>query len=152
MTENNRRSALQCLVAPLGQMGDYVFVVVVSEFQGKLMLSRHRDRDTWETQGGHIEPGETPLEAARRELYEESGAAEFELIPVCDYLGYNATGQAAGQVFYAKIARMGPMPESEMAETRLFDALPENLTYPQVTPKLYAQARLLQKEKENRRD
>ena len=71
---------------------------------------------------------------------------------MCDYLGYNATGQAAGQVFYAKIARRGPMPESEMAETRLFDALPENLTYPQVTPKLYAQARLLQKEKENRRD
>ena len=68
MTENNRRSALQCRVAPLGLMGDYVFVVVVYEFQGKLMLSRHRDRDTWETQGGHIEPGETPLEAARREL------------------------------------------------------------------------------------
>ncbi len=152
MTENNRRSALQCRVAPLGQMGGYVFVVVVSEFQGKLMLSRHRDRDTWETQGGHIEPGETPLEAARRELYEESGVTEFEIIPVCDYLGYNATGQAAGQVFYAKIARMGPMPESEMAETGLFEVLPENLTYPQVTPKLYAQARLLQKEKENRRD
>lgn len=152
MAENNRRSGLQCRVAPLGKMADYVFVVVVSEFQGKLMLSRHRDRDTWETQGGHIESGETPLEAARRELYEESGATEFEIIPVCDYLGYNATGQAAGQAFYAKIARMGPMPESEMAETRLFEALPENLTYPQVTPKLYAQARLLRKEKENRRD
>ena len=152
MAENNRRSALQCRVAPLGEMGDYVVVVVVSEFRGKLMLSRHRDRDTWETQGGHIEPGETPLEAARRELYEESGATEFEILPVCDYLGYNAAGQAAGQVFYAKIARMGPMPESEMAETGLFEALPENLTYPQVTPKLYAQARLLQKEKENRRD
>ena len=93
----NRRSALQCRVAPLGQMGDYVFVVVVSEFQGKLMLSRHRDRDTWETQGGHIESGETPLEAARRELYEESGVTEFEIIPVCDYLGYNATaGCGAG--------------------------------------------------------
>ena len=152
MAENNRRSGLQCRVAPLGKMEDYVFVVVVSEFQGKLMLSRHRDRDTWETQGGHIEHGETPLEAARRELYEESGATEFEIIPVCDYLGYNATGHAAGQVYYAKIVRMGPMPESEMAETRLFEALPENLTYPQVTPKLYAQARLLRKEKENRRD
>ena len=143
---------MTCRTYEVGSLKSYKYVVILSEYQGKILLSRHKNRTTWETQGGHIEPGETPMEAARRELYEESGAAEFELIPVCDYLGYNATGQAAGQVFYAKIARMGPMPESEMAETRLFDALPENLTYPQVTPKLYAQARLLQKEKENRRD
>lgn len=143
---------MTCRTYEVGSLKSYKYVVILSEYQGKILLSQHKNRTTWETQGGHIEPGETPMEAARRELYEESGAAEFELIPVCDYLGYNATGQAAGQVFYAKIARMGPMPESEMAETRLFDALPENLTYPQVTPKLYAQARLLQKEKENRRD
>ena len=30
------------------------------------------------------------------------------------------------------------MPESEMAEVCLFDGLPENLTYPGITPELYA--------------
>ena len=139
MEKQGRRSDLQCRIAPLGEMGNYVFVVVVSEFQGRLLLSRHRARKTWETQGGHIEAGETPLEAARRELYEESGADCFEIAPVCDYLGYDAAGQATGQVFYARITHLGPMPESEMAELRQFDQLPESLTYPQVTPQLYAQ-------------
>ena len=37
------------------------------------------------------------------------------------------------------VAHLGPMPESEMAELRQFDQLPESLTYPQVTPQLYAQ-------------
>ena len=49
------------------ETSDYKYVVVLSRYQGKLLLSQHRDRNTWETQGGHIEPGETPEEAARRE-------------------------------------------------------------------------------------
>jgi 8-oxo-dGTP diphosphatase len=34
---------------------------------------RHRRLGTWLPVGGEIEPGETPLEAARRELREETG-------------------------------------------------------------------------------
>lgn len=74
-----------CKTHEIGALGTYKYVVVLSCYQGKILLSRHKERDTWETQGGHIEPGETPLEAARRELYEESGAAEYEISPLCDY-------------------------------------------------------------------
>lgn len=49
----------------------YKYVVVFSKFENKLMLSRHKNRTTWETQGGHVEPGETLEQAARRELWEE---------------------------------------------------------------------------------
>lgn len=66
-------------LSELGKLQQYKFVVVLSRFKGKILLSRHKDRTTWETQGGHIEAGETPLEAAKRELYEESGAIEFEI-------------------------------------------------------------------------
>ena len=45
------------------------------------MLSRHKNRSTWETQGGHIEGGESLIEAAGRELYEESGAVKYLLSP-----------------------------------------------------------------------
>ena len=34
---------------------------------------RHKRLELWLPVGGEIEPGETPLEAARRELREETG-------------------------------------------------------------------------------
>ncbi|MBR4038804.1 MAG: NUDIX domain-containing protein [Clostridia bacterium] len=124
----------------VGYLKTYKYVVVLSTCCGKVMLSRHKQRSTWETQGGHVEPGETPMEAARRELYEESGATRYDIRALCDYwAGDEITGKGAtGMVFHAKIHELGPMPESEMAEVRLFDGLPENLTYPAITPELYA--------------
>lgn len=110
---------------------------------GKYLLSRHRERSTWETQGGHIEPGETALDAAKRELYEESGVREAKLCPVCDYLGVNPPRQANGTVYLAVVEELGELPDSEMDETALFDTLPENLTYPNVTPRLFAEAKKL---------
>ena len=125
---------------PVGTLKTYKYVVVLSTCCGKIMLSRHRDRSTWETQGGHVEQGETPMEAAKRELYEESGAVDYDIRPLCDYRAWDeTTGKGAtGMVFTAEIRKLGPMPESEMAEVRLFDELPENLTYPAITPVLFA--------------
>lgn len=122
------------------------YVVVFSRYQGKLLLSRHKSRDTWETQGGHIEPGESPEAAARRELWEESGAAEFTLEPVCMYWAEDRVdgkpqSGAWGAIFFADIKELGPMPQSEMAEVGQFDGLPENITYPYITPSLYERIR-----------
>ena len=127
-----------CNVSPLGTLKPYKYVVVLSKYQGKILLSRHKDRSTWETQGGHIEPGEMPLEAARRELYEESGAVEFDIRPVFDYWAGDENGGASGQVFAAEIRELGPLPASEMAEVRVFDQVPSNVTYPAITPEVFA--------------
>ena len=129
---------MTCKVCPLGTLAPYKYVVVMSKYQGKILLSRHRDRTTWETQGGHIEPGETPLDAARRELYEESGALDFDIRPIFDYWAGDENGGASGQVFAAQIRTLGPMPRSEMAEVRAFDEVPSNVTYPAITPELFA--------------
>ncbi len=135
------RKELQCKIYPFGTLPDLLFVVICSLYQGRWLLSRHRLRDTWEHQGGHIEPGESPLQAAQRELYEESGVTDADLFPVCDYLGYNDTGSSNGAVFLAQVHSLGTLPESEIKEARLFDILPENLTYPNVTPVLIQLAR-----------
>ena len=108
--------------------------------EGKFLLRRHKQRTTCEFQGGHIEQGETPLQAAKRELFEESGAAAFEIEPLCDYWAGSEDGKsgACGVVFTAEIQKLGPLPESEMAETRLFESLPEQMTYPAITAAIMA--------------
>jgi len=62
---------------------------------GQVLVIHHRRLKTWLPVGGEIEPGETPLEAAARELAEESGLhGRFSpLAGACDgvppgFLGY----------------------------------------------------------------
>lgn len=140
------RKDLKCRIYPLGYLERYKYTVICSSFGGRWILSRHKNRSTWETQGGHIEPGETPLECAQRELFEESGIRDAELYPVCDYWGFNSQACSNGMVFLAVVHSLGELPESEMKEVGIFDTLPAGLTYPQVSPRLYAQAEKLCRE------
>ncbi len=48
-------------------------VAIFCRHGGEILLVRHKRLGTWLPVGGEIEPGETPLEAARRELREETG-------------------------------------------------------------------------------
>jgi len=47
-----------------------------------LLMTRLRERD-WDLPGGHIEPGETPEAAVRREIYEETAAEVQDLRVFC---------------------------------------------------------------------
>lgn len=134
------RKDLKCRIYPVGYLERYKYTVICTYFDGKWILSKHKKRNTWETQGGHIEPGETPMECARRELFEESGIRDADIYPVCDYWGFNAQACSNGRVFLAVVHSLGELPESEMREIKMFDALPPELTYPQVSPKLIAEA------------
>jgi 8-oxo-dGTP pyrophosphatase MutT (NUDIX family) len=48
-------------------------VAIFCRHAGAVLLVRHRRLGTWLPVGGELEPGESPLEAARRELLEETG-------------------------------------------------------------------------------
>lgn len=114
------------------------YAVIIAKHQGQWLLVRHKERTTWEIPGGHIEPGETADDAAKRELFEETGAVQFLLSPVCDY-SVTKDGQIGhGRLYAAEVETLGPLPESEIAETRLFAELPDNLTYPVIQPALLA--------------
>lgn len=140
MKSKERLAMLKCRVSETGTLNDYKYVVVCSNLEGKWVLSKHKQRDTWETQGGHIEIGEDPHATAKRELFEESGIKEAKLYPVCDYCGYDDYGFANGVVFLAVVDSIGSLPDSEMQEISTFDELPENLTYPLTTPILIGKA------------
>jgi ADP-ribose pyrophosphatase YjhB (NUDIX family) len=52
--------------------------VVVNAEGRVLLVSQHGT--SWSLPKGHLEEGETPLEAARREIHEESGVIRLELV------------------------------------------------------------------------
>lgn len=134
---------LICELHPYGTLSDLSFVVTLLFDGSSIWLSRHRERRTWETQGGHIEIGETPIQAAMRELYEESGATDYLMRPLCHYSVVGDDRQTScGAVFVADLRRRESLPMSEIAEIRLFPELPASgfLTYPDITPVLYARA------------
>ena len=83
---------------------------------------RPRHHCTWELPGGHREPGEDIDAAARRELYEETGAELFTLSRICVYSVTEGGRTDYGMLYFAEIDMLGELPESEIAERRLFGA------------------------------
>lgn len=99
-------------------------VVLVSRYKNKWVYAKHKERQTWEIPGGHIEEGETWIEAASRELYEEIGAIDAEIIPICLY-----SISTYGILCYANIKEIKELPQYEMDEIGFFDDEPDKLTY-----------------------
>lgn len=113
------------------------FAVVAARYDNQWLLCRKKGSDTWELPGGHREEGETIHAAARRELWEETGAKGFQLEPVAAY-SYEYEGRKdIGALFFADIWDLGDAPaDFEMEEAGLFDAMPENMSYPTIQPYL----------------
>ena len=114
------------------------YAVIAARYQGHWLFSRHKDRTTWEIPGGHREPVEKIEDTARRELREETGAIDFDLKKVCVYAVNRDGVPTYGMLFFAEVKTLGSIPEeSEIEECILFDAIPDNLTYPAIQPHLH---------------
>lgn len=116
---------------PAGTLDNIGFVVIFTRYQGKWVYCWHRHRKSFEHPAGHVEPDEIPVEAAKRELFEETGIKDCKLIPLWDYeyIWENGQGRNNGRVFYAEVNSLGSLPESEMERIEFFDTVPENYTY-----------------------
>lgn len=82
-----------------------VALVVLRDRSGRILM-QHRTDDAprqpnkWTPPGGQIEPGETPVEGAHRELYEETGLRVDELVLHAVYERPASDGDAGVYMFH----------------------------------------------------
>ena len=127
----------EVIISELGSFkeSEYSRVVMAARYENKWIFCKHKERDTWELPGGHIEEGEDWLTAAKRELFEETGAIEADIKPVCEY-----KISKPGLFCLAEIKKFDKLPNFEIEKTELFDDIPKNLTYPEIHTKLFNEA------------
>jgi len=107
------------------------YVVIGAREDNGWIFVRHRDRDTWELPAGHIEENESAMEAAHRELFEETGTRKAEMQVLTDYAVTIGEKQEFGRIFFAVVLERGPLPDSEIGENRTWKESPLPATYPE---------------------
>lgn len=122
------------------------FAVIISKSDNKWVFCKHKERNTFEVPGGHREHGESILDTAKRELYEETGAVVYIIEPVCIYsvIGKTRVNDAGeesyGMLYFAKITEFESQLHSEIEKVFKLDELPTEWTYPLIQPKLIKEA------------
>lgn len=105
----------------------------VFDARGDMLLVQRKDNARWAIPGGIAEIGQTPAEAALRELWEEAGlrGEVRRLLGVFDgrLWGSQSKMHILHLVFLVECAAQAPIPGVEMLDARFFapDALPTAL-------------------------
>lgn len=109
-----------------------------SEVRKVLLVKRGAEpfEDCWALPGGFVDEGERPVEAARRELAEETGLIwEGPMVPIGTFAdpGRDPRGWTASAAYLADVGLEEPwvIPGDDAAEARWFftDELPEDLAF-----------------------
>ena len=91
---------------------------------------------------GHPDEGEESIEAAVRELTEETGALDFMMEPVTYYSVDAGDGKQFGRLFLAEVRTLGELTDKDEIEgVRVFRRRPRSMSLHEVMSFLYAVAK-----------
>ncbi|RKX95703.1 MAG: DNA mismatch repair protein MutT [Spirochaetes bacterium] len=127
-------------VVPFGDIPDeeLTYSVVAARHQNTWVCVRLKGRTDWCFPGGGREEGESMEENARRELFEETGALEYDMYPLGVYGVDHGNRFSWGGLYAAEIHSFGDVPaEFEIAERRYFKDFPfDNARFPDIMPEM----------------
>jgi ADP-ribose pyrophosphatase len=106
------------------EFSDWAGVIALTKTGEMLLIRLYRrgvDAVVWEIPGGMIDPGETPLEAARRELLEETGYGGGTLVPLAVLSPNSDNHTNRYHPFLAlDVEKIGPQSEEDLDRIEVF--------------------------------
>lgn len=115
-----------------------ISTVIVENDAGEILFIKHSETGRyWELPSGHIEEGENPENAARREVREETGYLLDEVVPICLVVWPFKDTIRVQMVFGATVGERISHGDGEADEVTWRDGVPDNVTFGELGRDMY---------------
>lgn len=149
MHKNNNRTT--CFIYDnCSAQHDPTFVILAVRWKGNWVFAKRKDGDRFGLPGGRVRPNESPLIAARRILYEQTGITAGKLYPICSYSlsttqTFNTRAsrkESYGRLYYIEALCKTALPDFEIQCNRADGWIPDDKdwAYPILQKPLFRKA------------
>lgn len=115
-----------------------IATVIVENDEGEILFIKHSETGRyWELPSGHIEEGENPENAARREVREETGYLLDEVMPICLVVWPFEDTIRVQMVFGATVGDKISHGDGESDELSWRNGVPDNVTFGELGRDMY---------------
>ncbi|WP_195576589.1 NUDIX domain-containing protein [Paenibacillus sp. 1001270B_150601_E10] len=124
--KRNRYHEHQLVISRGHYYEEITFAVLLTTYNNRYVMIKNRDRGGWEIPGGRREAGESIVQTACRELYEETGAVHFKAAP----FGVFPFNDTYGMAFAVEVIDIqDTLPANEIEDIQYVKDLPDLINF-----------------------